>query len=93
MTRLYRVQLSLVESYAKQFLSWGQIVTFSPGTALFLPGVSKETKENFAGSQSNTGEGAEATADIEGLQSAIFDKSGGKLYAFTPAKNYILCIR
>ena len=73
-------------SYAKQFLSWGQIVTFSPGTALFLPGVSKETKENFAGSQSNTGEGADATADIEGLQSAIFDKSGGKLYAFTPAK-------
>ena len=65
-------------SYAKQFLSWGQIVTFSPGTALFLPGVSKETKENFAGSQSNTGEGADATADIEGLQSAIFDKSGGK---------------
>ena len=73
-------------SYAKQFLSWGQIVTFSPGTALFLPGVSKETKENFAGSQSNTGEGADSTTDIEGLQSAIFEKSGGKLYAFTPAK-------
>ena len=73
-------------SYAKQFLSWGQIVTFSPGTALFLPGISKDEKEKFSNSQANTSEGADSTADIEGLQSAIFEKSGGKLYAFTPAK-------
>lgn len=73
-------------SYAKQFLSWGQIVTFSPGTALFLPGISKDEKEKFSNSQANTSEGADSTADIEGLQSAIFEKSGGKLYTFTPAK-------
>lgn len=73
-------------SYAKQFLAWGQIVTFSPGTALFLPGVSKDEKEKFSNSQANTSDGADPTAGVEGLQSAIFEKSGGKLYAFTPAK-------
>ena len=73
-------------SYAKQFLASGQIVTFSPGTALFLPGISKDEKEKFSNSQANSSEGGESSTDVEGLQSAIFEKSGGKLYAFTPAK-------
>ena len=73
-------------SYAKQFLSWGQIVTFSPGIAIFLPGVTNEVRKRFASSQANTAENGDSATSVEDLQSAIFDKSGGKLYAFAPAR-------
>ena len=72
-------------SYLKQFLSWGQVVIFSPGMASFLPGIPKFLADKITNSSLN--EAPDEGEAIDQVRTEIAEKGGGKLYTFKQAND------
>lgn len=72
-------------TYLDNFLSNGQIVVFTPGIAMLLPGISAKVSDAFLNAAVNNAEDAEdRTAQLQG---EIADKGEGRFYEFRPSNN------
>lgn len=76
-------------SYLEGFIEWGNIVAFTPGVAMFLPGMGKDEREKFltntVNSEGKSDENSEL--DNEDARAAIKEAGTKKLYTFRPASS------
>ena len=72
-------------TYLDNFLSNGQIVTFTPGIAMLLPGISAKISDAFLNAAVNNAE--DAQDKTEQLQGEIAEKGEGRFYEFRPSNN------
>lgn len=72
-------------TYLDNFLSNGQIVTFSPGIAMLLPGISSKISDAFLNAAVNNAD--DAQEKTEQLQGEIGEKGEGRFYEFRGASN------
>ena len=72
-------------TYLDNFLSNGQIVTFTPGIAMLLPGISSKISDAFLNAAVNNAE--DAQEKTEQLQGEIGEKGEGRFYEFRPSNN------
>ena len=76
---------SFGRTYLDNFLSNGQIVTFTPGIAMLLPGISSKISDAFLNAAVNNAE--DAQQKTEELQGEIGEKGEGRFYEFRAANN------
>ena len=76
---------SFGRTYLDNFLSNGQIVTFTPGIAMLLPGISSKISDAFLNAAVNNAE--DAQEKTEQLQGEIGEKGEGRFYEFRPSNN------
>lgn len=72
-------------TYLDNFLSNGQIVTFTPGIAMLLPGISAKISDAFLNAAVNNAE--DAQDKTEQLQGEIAEKGEGRFYEFRASNN------
>lgn len=76
--------------YLEQFLEWGNIITFSPGMAQFLPGVGDKLRkfiEHNALSNDASEESEYSKIDSPEMRKMLNENGAAKMYEFTPASN------
>lgn len=76
--------------YLEQFLEWGNIITFSPGIAQFLPGVGDKMRkfiENNAFDSDSSEDDEFSKVDSADTRAKLAEAGAAKMYEFAPATN------
>ena len=72
-------------TYVEQFMSWGNIVTISPGIATFLPGMSDEKKAKIMSDMVTTPKESKEQLNTAEVNAYLEEEKAGKMYDFIPA--------